>query len=192
MRQPGGVAYSILAGDWAEHVEESLQYGGGIFWGNPGLLYGQEWSIEPSKKLVQSALDSGVAFQADTLEELAEKAGMPAEAFKATVARYNENCHAGIDRDFGKRKELLYPLEKGPFIALKQGTALLSVVGGLSISTHMEVLDKDRHPIPGLYAVGDTTGGMYGHEYVTTILGNSHGRAMTWGYLAAARIAGVE
>ena len=69
---------------------------------------------------------------------------------------------------------------------------LLSVVGGLSINTHMEVLDASRRPIPGLYAVGDTTGGMYGHEYVTTILGNSHGRALTWGYLAAARIAGVE
>ena len=192
MRQPGGVAYSILAGDWAEHVKDSLQYGGGIFWGNPGLLYGQEWNIESSKKLVQSALDSGVAFQADTLTELAEKCGMPPEAFAATVARYNENCHLGVDRDFGKRKELLYPLEQGPFIALKQGTALLSVVGGLAINTHMEVLDAQRRPIPGLYAVGDTTGGMYGHEYVTTILGNSHGRALTWGYLAAARIAGVE
>jgi len=192
MRQPGGVAYSILAGDWAEHVEESLKYGGGIFWGNPGLLYGQEWSIDSSKKLVQSALDSGVAFLADTPAELAEKCGMPAETFRATLARYNENCHAGVDRDFGKRRELLYPLEQGPFIALKQGTALLSVVGGLSISTHMEVLNKDRRPIPGLYAVGDTTGGMYGHEYVTTILGNSHGRALTWGYLAAARIAGME
>ena len=43
--------------------------------------------------------------------------------------------------------------------------------------------------MPGLYAIGDTTGGMYGHEYVTTILGNSHGRAITWGYIAAETIA---
>ena len=135
---------------------------------------------------------AAMAVNAQTLTELADKCGMPPEAFAATVARYNESSHLGVDRDFGKRKELLYPLEQGPFIALKQGTALLSVVGGLAINTHMEVLDAQRRPIPGLYAVGDTTGGMYGHEYVTTILGNSHGRALTWGYLAAARIAGVE
>ena len=53
----------------------------------------------------------------------------------------------------------------------------------------MRALDKNRKPVPGLYAIGDTTGGMYGHEYVTTILGNSHGRAITWGYLAAETIA---
>ena len=53
----------------------------------------------------------------------------------------------------------------------------------------MEVLTKDREPIEGLYAAGDSTGGMYGHEYVTTILGNSHGRALTWGYIAAETIA---
>ena len=83
-------------------------------------------------------------------------------------------------------------MEKGPYTAIKMGTTLLEVVGGLAISTKMEVLDKDREPIPGLYAVGDTTGGLYGHEYVTAILGNSHGRALTWGYIAAESIAAEE
>ena len=53
----------------------------------------------------------------------------------------------------------------------------------------MRALDKNRQPVAGLFAVGDTTGGLYGHEYVTTILGNSHGRALTWGYIAAETIA---
>ena len=87
------------------------------------------------------------------------------------------------------RKELLYPMDKGPYVAVKIGTALLEVVGGVSIDCSMRALDKNRQPVAGLFAVGDTTGGLYGHEYVTTILGNSHGRALTWGYIAAETIA---
>lgn len=189
MRQPDGVAYSILAADYPQRVKEAMQYGGGILWGNAGQMYGKEWDDQMHIKEVEKAIATGVGFKADTLEELAEKIGVPVEKFLKTVARYNENCHEGNDKDFGKRKELLCPLEQGPFYALKLGTALLEVVGGVSINTDMEVLTKDREPIEGLYAVGDTTGGMYGHEYVTTILGNSHGRALTWGYIAAETIA---
>ncbi len=181
MRQPGGYCYSILAGDYAEHMEESLKYGGGIFWGNAGLKYGDAWTKEQTIASVEKALKDGVAWKADTLDELAEKIGVPAEKLISTVEEYNKMCRNKDDAKFGKREELLFPLEKGPFIAMKVGTALLEVVGGLSINTKMQVLDKNGNTIEGLYAIGDTTGGMYGHEYVTTIL--------TWGYIAAETIA---
>ncbi len=189
MRQPGGVAYSILGGDWADHMEEALKYGGGILWGNAGLRYGIPWTKEMPIASVENAVNTGNAFRADTLEELAEMIGVPADELKKTVARFDENCAAGEDRDFGKRRELLFPIGKGPYTAIKMATALLVVVGGLSINTKMVVLGKNRDAIEGLYAVGDTAGGLYGHEYVTTILGNSHGRALTWGYIAAESIA---
>ena len=189
MRQPNGVAYSIFGSDYPERIKEACQYGGGILWGNAGQLYDKPWDDQAHIREVNKALANGTGFQADTLEELAEKIGLPVETFVKTVNRFNEHCALGEDRDFGKRKELLMPIDKGPFYALKIGTALLEVVGGLSINTSMEVLKKDRSPIEGLYGVGDTTGGMYGHEYVTTILGNSHGRAMLWGKLAAETIA---
>ena len=189
MRERDGMCYSILAGDYAERVEESLKYGGGIFWGHAGLEYGKPWSRENVIGSVEKALQAGMAVRADTIEELADMLDIDKAAFLQTVSDYNGFCRDKDDRQFGKRPELLYPLEKGPFTALKLGTALLEVVGGLSINTKMQVLDKNKKPIAGLYAVGDTTGGMYGHEYVTTILGNSHGRALTWGFLAAQDIA---
>ncbi len=189
MRQPDGVCYSIVAGDFADHMEESLKYGGGIFWGNARLKYGAQWTKEQTIASVEKAISDGMAVRADTLEELAGQIEIDRDAFLNTVAQYNACCHAKDDRQFGKRSELLFPIEKGPFTAIKLGTALLEVVGGLSINTKMQVMDENRKPIQGLYAIGDTTGGMYGHEYVTTILGNSHGRALTWGYLAAEDIA---
>ena len=189
MRQPDGVAYSIFGSDYPQRIKEACQYGGGILWGNAGQLYGKPWDEHMHEREVEKAINTGVGWKADTLEELAECIGVPVDTFVQSVQRFNESCALGEDRDFGKRKELLMPIDKGPFYALKVGTALLEVVGGLSINTSMQVLKKDREPIEGLYAVGDTTGGMYGHEYVTTILGNSHGRAMLWGKLAAEHIA---
>lgn len=189
MRQPDGVCYSILAGDYAEHMEESLKYGGGIFWGNAGLRYGDGWSKDQTVASVEKAIKDGFAVKADTLEELAELIDVDKAQFFKTVEEYNGYCCRKDDEAFGKRPELLFPLEKGPFVAMKIGTTLLEVVGGVQIDCSMRALGKDRKPIPGLYVIGDTSGGMYGHEYVTTILGNSHGRAVTWGYLAAETIA---
>ena len=193
MRQPDGICYSILAGDYAEHVEESLKYGGGLFWGIPRYEYGTSIEVDKASELyVNNALDNGTAFKGDTIEELVDLIDVDKDAFLKTFAEYNGYCRDKDDKQFGKRAELLYPLEKGPFIALKIGTVLLEVVGGLAVNTKIQVVDKERKPIEGLYAIGDTTGGMYGHEYVTTILGNSHGRAMTWGYIAAETITGNE
>lgn len=188
MRQPDGYCYSIMAADYAENVMDSLKYGGGILWGNAGLRYGEPMNIATDFLSVDTAIEQGNAVKADTIEELADMIDVDKEEFLKTFAKYNEYCEKGQDLQFGKRKELLYPLKKGPFIAAKLGTALLEVVGGVEIDTQMHAVDKNKKPIEGLYAVGDTTGGMYGHEYVTSILGNSHGRALTWGYLAAETI----
>lgn len=189
LNQPCGAwAYSIFDSKWPEQVKDSLKYGGGIFWGSAALRVGQEWTMDLPLESINDGIKKGCAWKADTLEELADKMGVPKDTFLATVARYNELARNKNDIDFGKRSELLYPIENPPFYSLKFGAVLLFVAGGLEIDTKIRVLDKDKKPIPGLYAVGDTTGGMYGHEYVTTILGNSHGRAMTWGYLAAETI----
>ena len=189
MRQPDGIVYSILPGDYMKHVEESLQYGGGLFWGIPRHEYGVDIDTEEGcQHFVNLAFKEGNAWQADTIEELADMIDVDKEQFIKAFNEYNGYCHEKDDKQFGKRPELLYPMDQGPYIALRIGTVLLEVVGGLEINTKMQVMKKDRTPIEGLYAIGDTTGGMYGHEYVTTILGNSHGRALTWGYIAAETI----
>ena len=39
-------------------------------------------------------------------------------------------------------------------------------MGGVKINTNAEVLDKDGHAIPGLYAAGEATGGLHGKNRI--------------------------
>ena len=58
---------------------------------------------------------------------------------------------------------------------------MLNVFGGLLTDTKLRVLDRERRPVPGLYATGMIAGGLYGVDYPLLFSGNSHGRCMTWG-----------
>ncbi len=99
---------------------------------------------------------------------------------------------AGHDDDFGKRPELLMPLNKPPYYAVQFGAALLAVVGGLKTTEHFQVVTEDNKPIGGLYAIGNAAGGRYGIDYPLVISGNSHGTAMTFGYLLGEELAAAK
>ena len=139
---------------------------------------------------MEMARRSGSLAEAETPEALAEKMGVPPEAFAATLREYNAMCREGKDTRFGKRRELLMPLDRPPYIGLKFGPAVLAVVGGLRVDGRCSVLDETGSPIPGLYAAGNTMGGRYGVDYPMVIPGTSHGTALTFGYILGEVLAG--
>ncbi len=182
---PGDWAFSVFDSKWLDEVESSMEIGGGQFWDTLTREYGQEWNRDCGVvETIERYIKTGVGYRADTIEELACQMDVPAANLKKTVERYNELARKGDDEDFGKRSPLLTTVEKGPYYALKWGPALLCVCGGLEVDAHMRVLDNRNEPIPGLYAAGNTTAGLYGVDYPVILNGNSHGRAMTWGYIA--------
>ena len=189
--QNQSTAWSIIDGDWETKVPASIPYGGGIFWDQDNEL-GSEWDVEFDRQVLERGRRSGALVEADTLEELAEKMEIPADTFVATVKRYNELCRQGKDTDLGKRKELLIPIEKPPFFGLKYGATLLVVVGGLRVNARLQVIDTELDPIPGLYAIGNVGGGRYGVDYPLVVPGNSHGTALTFGYMAGEFITGKQ
>jgi len=136
------------------------------------------------KNEFEQLVEKGIIVKADTLEELANKAHLPYETLKVTVDRYNEMARKGVDEDFGKDKTYLTTVEKAPFYAGHIGTALLVTLGGLTINDKLEVLDKERNVIPGLYAAGNASGSFFATDYPIVVTGCSHGRAYTFGYLA--------
>ena len=129
-------------------------------------------------------VEKGVIVKADTLEELAQKAHLSLENLKASVERYNELARKGVDEDFGKDAVYLTTVEKAPFYAGHIGTSLLVTLGGLTINDKLQVLDKERKVIPGLYAAGNASGSFFATDYPIVVTGCSHGRAYTFGYLA--------
>ncbi|QSX09432.1 FAD-binding protein [Alkalibacter rhizosphaerae] len=181
MQPEGDWAYSIFDAKWFDEVGERVNIAGGQFSEPLGAIYGQEWSKDNGiDQAIERYVKKGTCFKADTLEELAEQMEVPVENLKATVARYNELYQQGKDLDYGKRPELLTSIDKPPYYALKWGPALLNVHGGVIIDPKMRVMDKNDRPIPGLLAVGNVSGGLYGVDYPLLLNGNSHGRALVW------------
>lgn len=190
MQPRGEFAYTVFDSKWFQELGDRIEITGGQFTEPLINDYGDKW--DPNNgidKQIERYVKHGTCFKADTLEELAEKMEVPVDTFKATVARYNELAAKGVDEDFGKRGELLTSITKPPFYALKWGPALLNVHGGMITDTHMHILDKDNKPIPGLYAIGNTAGGLYGVDYPLLWNGNSHSRALTWARQAIQDIA---
>ena len=151
-----------------------------------------EWDPDCGlKEQVEGYISAGKAFRADTLEELAEQINVPYENLKKTVDRYNELCALGDDPDYGKRPELLTTIEKAPFTAVKMGASLLDVMGGCLTNTDLNILDADYRPIPGLYAIGNCCGGMYGVDYPLLMNGNSYGRAFSYAQVLGRVLSGI-
>ncbi|HOA25810.1 MAG TPA: FAD-dependent oxidoreductase [Aggregatilineales bacterium] len=190
--QPDNIAWSVFDENCLEMLPETVEIGGGLFWDQVSRMWGQPFDLERERASIQRHIDNGNIVTADTIEELAEKMGVPADNLKATVDRYNQLADKGKDEDFGKRPELLCRIDKPPFYAAILKSALLVIVGGLSINEDMQVLDSEGLPIPGLYAVGNVAGDFFGGDYPTIFPGHSHGRAITFGRIAGTIAAGGE
>ncbi len=191
--QPGGIAWSVYDADWAEYVKKQVDSGeaGGLFYGQMWQPWGDGWNIKVEKATLEQHIKDGKAVTANTIEELAAKMGVPAAELKKTVDRYNEMVKKGVDDDFGKRKALLTPIVKPPFIAGKLASSLLAMSGGLHTDPSLHVLDKDDKPIAGLYVAGAAAGDYFGSgDYPTLCPGMNHGRALTFGRLAGIMAAG--
>ncbi|KHK91787.1 FAD-dependent oxidoreductase [Novosphingobium malaysiense] len=138
--------------------------------------------------------------QADTLEELAEKAGIDAEGLVATVARFNDLVRKGHDDDFNRGDNTydnfymwgdmdfeppyrtLGVIDQGPYFAVKMESGALGTAGGPKTNADAQVLDWDDNPIPGLYAAGNAMAAVLGEGYGGA--GGTLGPGMTFGYIA--------
>lgn len=133
--------------------------------------------------VIEEAIESGVIVKGDTLAELASKMGVDEKTFTANVDRYNGFSKKGVDEDFFKDAEYLHPVEKGPFYALSTKARCLGTLGGVKINEHIQAVNDQNKPIPGLWVAGNDAGGMYGNSYIT-IEGGTLGFAYTSGKMA--------
>lgn len=138
--------------------------------------------------VLDAAVEQGLAFKGDTLEELAETAGMQPEVLVASVARYEELCAQGRDLDFNKPAQYMDSLENGPYYAIKMIPKIYGTLGSVDVDENTQVLREDGTVIGGLYATGLESIGVLFDGVAYTQIG---GVALGWGYNSG-RIAGQE
>lgn len=155
-----------------------------------GVPTGEGLSFPACDMMIGAAMEAGIVQQADTIEELATKLRVDAAGLTATVERYNELAAKGVDEDFGKSSKDLLPLSKPPYFGAFFGGHVLCTLDGLRIDEHMRVLNTERKPIDGLYAVGNCSGSMYAGTYPELFIGNANGRTITHARHAVMHIAG--
>jgi fumarate reductase flavoprotein subunit len=120
-------------------------------------------------------------FEADTIAELAEKIGVPAETLQSEVDAYN----TGIDEEWGKESDYVWPMTTAPFYAFRVSSGMLNTSGGIRINTNAQVIDAQGKAIAGLYAAGVCTSGWDGEVYGN---GTCQGAALWAGRTAAKHI----
>lgn len=121
----------------------------------------------------------GIVEQADTVEELAEKVGLPADTLKATIEQYNAAVESGKD-EFG-RTIFTQPLTTAPFYCVKVAAGGVMTFGGLTLDDQCRVLKEDGSVIEGLYSAGEATGGYRAYGYVC---GDANAHAAVTGKVA--------
>ncbi len=99
-------------------------------------------------------------FMGQTLEELAEKIGVPADNLKETVVHYNACCAAGFDDEFFKPAEQLVPLT-GPYFALRCNLGTDGAFGGPLVNADMQAYKDGGGLVEGFYVTGDIASGRF-------------------------------
>ncbi len=114
-----------------------------------------------ASSVIQGYIKRGLMLQGDSYEALAQELGIPADAFTATMEKWNGCVADKNDPDFG-RTSFANPLDTAPYYAVKVTAGIHHTMGGLKIDPETHVLNADGQIIPGLFAAGEVTGGVHG------------------------------
>lgn len=140
---------------------------------------------------------------APTLEGLAEAIGVDPEGLTSTVQRFNVDAATGMDTEFQRGatpqdrflgdggntpNPCLAPLLKAPFYAVPIQAGVLGTSGGLATDFDGRVLDWHQHPLPGLYAAGNVSAGVFRNNYPGG--GATLGSAITRAFAVGEHLAG--
>ena len=138
-------------------------------------------------KSAQEYINKGMAATGASYEELAKNMGLEGEAvqtFVQTMDTWNKAVANGVDEEFGRNNGMDDDLSTAPFYAIQIAPGIHHTMGGIKINPDAQVISTDGSVIPGLYAAGETTGGVHG--------GNRIGGNAVCDFVVFGRIAGLN
>jgi len=129
----------------------------------PGATRARRVNPDWRSEVIDAMVAQGSVYQAESLADLAVRAGVDVEALSASARRYNEHVAAGVDVDHRKDPRVLRALDSGPYYAvpLRLGSIAYTSAGP-KIDSSAQVVDRSGQPIPGLFAGGECAGGVVG------------------------------
>jgi fumarate reductase flavoprotein subunit len=114
--------------------------------------------------VIDYGVENGFIYKANTLDELAEQIGVPAENLNASVAGYNPENDA-FGKDPSKFERLGTVSEDADYYVAFTGCPYIySTCGGLDVNENFQVLDTEGNVIPGLFACGTDSMGVLFNE----------------------------
>ncbi|HEY7164811.1 MAG TPA: FAD-dependent tricarballylate dehydrogenase TcuA [Candidatus Binatia bacterium] len=120
--------------------------------------------------------------EADTIRELAAKVDIDPAALDATVSQFNHAIEGAAALSLDPPKtNFARRIETPPFCAYKVTGGFTFTFGGLRANANAQVLNRDSQPIPGLYAAGEITTGIFYGNYAG---GSSLPRCAVFGRIA--------
>ena len=159
-------------------------------------------AVKPMCLRLAPYLDSGYLIQAQNLDQLAQRIGVPGRHLKETIATYNADAERGEDSAFGRGgnpyhkyvgdpghqpNPCMRPMATTPFYAVALYPGDLGTAAGARTGGNGEVLNQNGDAIPGLYACGNDMNSVMGGSYPGP--GITLGPALVFGYLAAMHLA---
>jgi tricarballylate dehydrogenase len=134
-------------------------------------------------------------YEAATIRDLADQASIDRDGLEETIRSFN--AAVGLDPFNpsvldGKRADGIDPpksnwaqkIDSPPFVAFAVACGITFTFGGVRINPNAGVLDQANQPIEGLFAAGETVGGLFYHNYPGgtglasgTVFGRRAGRA---------------
>jgi fumarate reductase flavoprotein subunit len=175
-----GERFANEASGYSEQAVEVLRQEGHVAW---SIYDERRHEIMCQFDDYQQARSAGCLMRADSLAELAEKAGIDAAGLEASVAETHRLIESEERDRFGRSFARKAPLEP-PFYAVRVTGALFHTQGGLEVDGNARVLRTSGEPFPNLYAGGGAARGISGPGADGYLAGNGLLTATTLGRLA--------
>ena len=156
LKQPGGIAYLVI-----------------------------DNSIYSKNKMAQNYTAEKLMTKCDTIADVAKLIGVDEKVVQASFDQYHKAFDNKKDDLFG-RPEMLIRMDQAPYFVAEVTPGIHHTMGGVTIDPKAEVLNKQKKPIPGLFAAGEVTGGVHGGNRIG---GNAVADIVTFGRISGNRAA---
>lgn len=108
-------------------------------------------------------LINGIVHKSFSVQEMARGMQIAPDVLEHTLARYNRFAETGRDEDFGK-SIFMQRIDEPPYYWGREHIFVHTTLDGIHTNTRAEVMDEHAEAIAGLYAAGETVGGIFGTD----------------------------